>query len=149
MKEKDLKQIEEVCILNDLHQGIQMGLVGIHSVLDKIEHQKLLNHLKEQKLEYERLDDQVIHICKGYGIDDESITKWESKMSELMTEVKLKFSKGDDKIVQMMIDGTNKGIQAVYKSKNEYQGDDEELKELIDDILKTEEHNLKELNIYL
>ncbi len=48
-----------------------------------------------------------------------------------------------------MMEGSNKGIIEVTKIKNEYQGDDEEIKEMIDRFLATEQHNLDEVKKYL
>ena len=71
------------------------------------------------------------------------------KSSEMMSEMKTKIDDSDSQIAKMMMEGNNKGIIEVTKIKNEYQGDDEEIKEMIERFLATEQHNLDEVKKYL
>ena len=53
------------------------------------------------------------------------------KSSEMMSEVKTKIDNSDSQIAKMMMEGNNKGIIEVAKIKNEYQGQDEEMKKYL------------------
>jgi len=149
MKEKDLKQIEEVKILNKMHQGVQIGIVGINHVLERLENVELIKHLESQQMEFEKIDDKIIHICKKYGFDDDSISKWKIISSEIITEVKIAFGDVEEKVIDMMVKGYHTGITTMNQLKNEYKGTDEELKSLLFEFIALQEHNLDELKIYL
>jgi hypothetical protein len=149
MKENEMKENMEIKYLNKLYQCAEMGVVGINTVLDKAHKEEFRNILETQKEEYDHICDSIVTILKKYGCEEKKLGMMAKKSSEMMSEMKTKIDDSDSQIAKMMMEGSNKGIIEVTKIKNEYQGDDEEIKEMIDRFLATEQHNLDEVKKYL
>lgn len=149
MKENEMKENMEIKYLNKLYQCAEMGVVGINTVLDKAHKEEFRNILETQKEEYDHICDSIVTILKKYGCEEKKLGMMAKKSSEMMSEMKTKIDDSDSQIAKMMMEGSNKGIIEVTKIKNEYQGDDEEIKEMIDHFLATEQHNLDEVKKYL
>lgn len=149
MKEKEMKENLETKYLNKLYQCAEMGVVGINSVLDKAHQEEFRKILETQKEEYDTIGDKIVEILKKYGCEEKKLGMMAKKSSEMMSEMKTKIDDSDSQIAKMMMEGNNKGIIEVTKIRNEYQGNDEEIKEIIDHFLDTEQHNLDEMKKYL
>ena len=149
MKENEMKENMEIKYLNKLYQCAEMGVVGINTVLDKAHKEEFRNILETQKEEYDHICDSIVTILKKYGCEEKKLGMMAKKSSEMMSEMKTKIDDSDSQIAKMMMEGNNKGIIEVTKIKNEDQGDDEEIKEMIERFLATEQHNLDEVKKYL
>ena len=144
-----MQENNDIKILNKLYQCAEMGTIGIESVIDKAHQEEFRNTLHSQKEEYDKIVDQIVSILKKYGCEEKHIGTMAKKSSEMISEMKTKIDDSDSQIAKMMMEGNNKGIIEVTKIKNEYQGDDEEIKEMIERFLATEQHNLDEVKKYL
>ena len=149
MKEKEMRENEEIRILNKLYQCAEMGVVGINTVIDSASKEEFRNILNTQKKEYDKICEEIVEVLKKYGCEEKKIGTMTKMSSEMMSEMKLKLDDSDEKIAKMMMEGNNKGIIEVTKIKNEYQGNDEELIRLMERFLDTEQHNLDEVKTYL
>lgn len=149
MKENEMKENMEIKYLNKLYQCAEMGVVGINTVLDKAHKEEFRNILETQKEEYDHICDSIVTILKKYGCEEKKLGMMAKKSSEMMSEMKTKIDDSDSQIAKMMMEGNNKGIIEVAKLKNEYEGTDEEIMELMEHFLKTEQHNLDEMKKYL
>lgn len=149
MKDKEMRENEETEVLNKLYQGAEMGVVGINTVLDKACKEEFRNVLETQKKEYDKISEEIVEILKKYGCEEKKLGSMTKMSSELMSQMKLKMDNSDSQIAKMIMEGNNKGIIEVTKIKNEYQGNDEEIKKLMSRFLDTEEHNLNEMKEYL
>ena len=149
MKENEMCENEETKYLNKLYQGAEMGVIGIDSVIDKAHQEEFRDSLLSQKKEYEKIENQIVEILKKYGCEEKGIGKMAKKSSEVMSEMKIKMDDSDSQIAKMMMEWNNKGIIEITKIKNEYNGSDEEIKNLIDEFLKTMEQNLEDMKKYL
>lgn len=144
-----MQENEETKYLNKIYQCAEMGTIGIDSVIEKAVKEELANVLQDQRNEYDRICEQTVSILKKYGCEEKKIGKMAKKSSEMMSEMKTKLDDSDSQIAKMMMEGTNKGIIEITKIKNEYEGEDEELKELIEDFLRVEQNNLEQMKKYL
>lgn len=149
MKEKEMRENEDLKYLNKLYQCAEMGVIGIDSVIEKAKKEDLRTALQSQKNEYDRLCEEVVSVLKKYGCEEEKLGMMAKKSSEMMSEMKTKIDNSDSQIAKMMMEGNNKGIIEVTKMKNEYTGEDEEIKSLIEEFLKVEQDNLEEMKKYL
>lgn len=145
MKEK---QNDNIIFLNLIYQNAQMGLIGIDSVIDKVEDEQVAKLIKEQRSEYEEFCSDVKKILIKYGAKEEEISALQKLSSKIMSEA-MSFNKGDKNIVKLMMEGNEKGVIAIQEKLNEYQDKDPEIVELAKKLLKTEEHNREEFKKYL
>ena len=145
MKEQQNTNIQ---FLNLIYQNAQMGLIGIDTVIKKVENEKMAKLIQEQRKEYEEFLEDARKILLKYGAKEEEISKLKELSSKAMAEV-MTMKKGDSEIAKLMMEGNQKGVLEITAELNQYHGDDEEILNLAKRLLATEEHNREEFKQYL
>ena len=145
MKEK---QNDNIIFLNLIYQNEQMGLIGIDTVIDKVEDERIAKLISEQRCEYEEFCSDAKKILLKYGAKEEEISALKKLSSKVMSEA-MTINKDDKNIVKLMMEGNEKGVIAIQEKLNEYQDKDPEIVELAKRLLATEEHNREEFKEYL
>ena len=125
-----------------------MGLIGIDTVIKKVENNKIAKLIQEQRKEYEKFLEDAKSILIKYGAKEEEISKLKELSSKAMAEV-MTMNKGDKEIAKLMMEGNQKGVLEITAELNQYEGDDEEILNLAKRLLETEEHNREEFKQYL
>jgi len=143
-----MKMNEQELVLK-LYQNVDMGIVGIESIEDKIVSRSLLKVIMGQKEEYKTLRSELLKYCKKYDVQDKDLSPMAKVSSEIMSNMKLMMDKKDSHIAKMMMEGTNKGLIQLEELLNHYTGNDKELIALIEKVLKQEKENNDELKIFL
>ncbi len=141
MKEKD--------VVLKLYQNLDMGVIGIESIEDKIDSRDLSKTILNQKKEYDKLKSEMISLCKKYEVEDKELGIFVKMNSDIMSNMKTMMDSSDSHIAKMMIEGTNKGLVQLEELLNHYDGCDDKIKEMIQKILDREKENYEELKIYL
>ena len=145
MKEQNNTNIK---FLNLIYQNAQMGIIGIDTVIKKIENEKIAKLVQEQRKEYEQFLDDAKKILLKYGAKEEEISKLKNLSSKAMANV-MTMGKSDKEIAKLMMEGNQKGVLEITAELNEYVGSDEEILDLAHKLLATEEHNREEFKEYL
>ncbi len=145
MKEQNNTNIK---FLNLIYQNAQMGLIGIDTVMKKVENEKIAKIIQEQRKEYETFLEDARKILIKYGAKEEEISKLKELSSKAMAEV-MTMGKDDQEIAKLMMEGNQKGVLEITAELNQYEGGDEEIKKLAKRLLATEEHNREEFKQYL
>lgn len=145
MKEQNNTNIK---FLNLIYQNAQMGLIGIDTVIKKIEDEKIAKLVQEQRKEYEEFLEDAKEILLKYGAKEEEISKLKELSSKAMANV-MTMGKNDKDIAKLMMEGNQKGVLEITAELNQYEGDDEEILDLAHRLLATEEHNREEFKQYL
>lgn len=145
MKEQQNTNIQ---FLNLIYQNAQMGLIGIDTVIKKVENEKIAKLIQEQRKEYEEFLEDARKILLKYGAKEEEISKLKELSSKAIAEV-MTMKKGDSEIAKLMMEGNQKGVLEITAELNQYHGDDEEILNLAKRLLATEEHNREEFKQYL
>ena len=145
MKEQNNTNIK---LLNLIYQNAEMGLIGIDTVIKKVENEAIAKIIHEQKREYEEILADVKKILIKYGAKEEEISKLKELSSKAMVEV-MTMGKSDKEIAKLMMEGNQKGVLEITAELNNYEGDDEEILNLAKRLLATEEHNREEFKKYL
>lgn len=145
MKEK---QNDNIIFLNLIYQNAEMGLIGIDTVLKKVEDEKLAKLINTQRKEYEKFCSDVKDILIKYGAKEEEIPKLKELSSKVMSEV-MSMGKDDKEIAKLMMEGNQKGVIEIQEQLNTKTIEDEEIVELAKRLLETEEHNREEFKKYL
>ena len=144
-----MQNVQNVIIfLNLIYQNAQMGLIGIDTVIKKVENNKIAKLIQEQRKEYEKFLEDAKSILIKYGAKEEEISKLKELSSKAMAEV-MTMNKGDKEIAKLMMEGNQKGVLEITAELNQYEGDDEEILNLAKRLLETEEHNREEFKQYL
>lgn len=141
--------MEEKEVILKLYQNIDMGIVGIESIEDKIESRALLSTVMKQKEEYLSYKEKMLSFCKDYNVQDKDLGPMAKMSSDMMSNMKLMMDKTDSHIAKMMMEGTNKGLIQLEELQNHYQGSDQKLIKMMEDTLKMEQQNNEDLKVYL
>ena len=136
-------------VIVKLYQNVDMGVVGIESIEDKIETRALAKTVLNQKEEYQNLKQELLSFCKDYNVQEKELGTMAKLSSGMMSNMKLMMDKSDSHIAKMMMEGTNKGLISLEELKNNYDGKDEKLIAMIEKIIKVEQQNNEDLKIYL
>lgn len=142
-------KMDEKQIIVKLYQNVDMGVVGIESIEDKIETRALAKTVLNQKEEYQNLKQELLSFCKDYNVQEKELGAMAKLSSGMMSNMKLMMDKSDSHIAKMMMEGTNKGLISLEELKNNYDGKDEKLIAMIEKIIKVEQQNNEDLKIYL
>ena len=136
-------------ILLKFYQNVEMGIVGIEAIEDKIESRSLAKLILNQKKEYEVLKEKLVSLCSKYNVEDKELGSLVKISSDVMVTMKTLIDKSEHTIAKMMMEGTNKGLIQLEELLNNYQGKDEKITELIKETIDLEHQNNEELKIYL
>lgn len=136
-------------IVLKLYHNVEMGVVGIESIEEKIDSKKFYQLIMAQKEEYQRVMKSMANLCDQYDILNKEISPVAKKGSEVMANMKLMKDSSVSHIAKMMMEGTNKGLIELETLQNHYDGKNQELKDLISKIIVMEQKNNEELKLYL
>ena len=136
-------------IVLKLYHNVEMGVVGIESIEEKIDSKKFYQVIMAQKEEYQRVMKSMANLCDQYDILNKEISPVAKRGSEVMANMKLMKDSSVSHIAKMMMEGTNKGLIELETLQNHYDGKNQELKDLISKIIVMEQENNEELKLYL
>lgn len=143
---KDNKNIE---FLNSIYQIVEMGVIGINDVIDKVSKSNFREFLENQRKEYDEILKESEMIFASYGAKEKELGKMVKLNSKVMSEVKLMKDNDDSVIAKMMAEGTTKGIEKLETAMNTYNDSDGEAVALAEKLLKSLKNNIEGLKEYL
>ena len=142
-------KMDEKEVVLKLYHNVEMGVIGIESIEEKIDSKKFYELIQSQKREYQRVSKEMYSLCDKYDIIQKDLSSMAQVMSDVMANMKLMGDSSVSHIAKMMMEGTNKGLIELETLQNHYQGKDEDLKKLISSIIQMEQKNNEELKNYL
>lgn len=136
-------------ILNSLLSSVQMGQVGIRSVMEKAVRTDLKRALKSQLREYDSYETQAFNIAAARGWKLKEVDPAVRKMADMMSRARLAFGAQDSKIAAMMIQGNTRGMIINLKDLHQSQNVDKQVLDLSQRLLDAEEANIKQMQGFL
>ena len=85
-------------ILLKLYQNVEMGIVGIEAIEDKIESRSLAKLILNQKKEYELLKEKLVSLCSKYNVEDKELGGLVKLSSDMMVTMKTLMDKSEHTI---------------------------------------------------
>ena len=135
--------------LNSLLNTVQMGQVGIRSVMNKAVRTDLKKALQSQLKEYDRFENQAFGIAAARGWELKEVDPAVRGMANMMSRAKLVFGAQDSKIAAMMIQGNTRGIIMGLKDLHQTHQLDAQVRDISQRLLDTEESNIKQMQGFL
>ncbi len=136
-------------ILNSLLSTVQMGQVGIRSVMRRAVRTDLKKALQSQLKEYDSFESQAFNIAAARGWELKEVDPAVKGMANMVSRAKLTFGAQDSKIAAMMIQGNTRGIIMGLKDLHQSQHVDKQVLDLSQRMLDTEEANIKQMQGFL
>lgn len=137
-----IKMNKETCI-EELLNGVNMGIIAIDHLTDKIEDDKLRDVVIEQRKAYEELKEKI---QRQYPNSHDEIKQ--KFMLESMIELKTMLTT-DSKIAKMLTEGCNQAIMTVTHLLNKKGTIEPKLRSCVNDFEDISERYLEELKSFL
>lgn len=136
-------------VLNEVHKGLVMGMESIRVILPKVEDDKFQKVLDEQYQQYGKILDRVNNEFKKSGQQADDTSTTQKIMGWTGIQMNTMMDKSNSKISEMLIQGTNMGIIEGRKLLNQNDFLDENVKLILDDFVKEQEHDVEILKQWL
>lgn len=144
MNMKDSKDI-----LSSLLKTTQMGQVGIRSVEKAATSEQLKKALKDQLLEYNKIEEETYALAKKRGWELKELNPMARTMADMASRGKLMYGKNDSKIAAMMVQGNTRGVIKGLKNMHRYHQNDGSVAMLAQKLLDCENNNIKQMEGFL
>ena len=141
--------LSDLKMLQLIHQGSDMGVVGIRCVLPRAQEDTLRQALQSQLTEYKSIEQRSAGLLRSRRERPKGVNPMARVSSELFSIMKMAADPSPSKIAEMMIQGNTMGMVKSMRSLRDYQGKDPEVKQLAEKLLQTELHNIEEMKRYV
>lgn len=136
-------------LLNSIVSTVQMGQIGIRSVLDTSVSNDLRGALQSQLKEYDTIETEAHNIASSRGWELKEVNPAVRSMADMMTKVRLSYGKLDSKVAAMMIQGNTRGMIIGFKDLHQCKHPDKQIKNLSQKLLDCEHANIQQMQGYL
>lgn len=136
-------------LLNFIYQNSQMGVETIPQLLEIAEDGKFTEHLKAELDGYELICTAAKNMLSCHGYDEKGIGTLDKIKTYLMINFQTMTDRSAGHIAEMLITGSNMGIVDGTKKLKEYDCAEQNIKELMDKLLRFEENNIESLKKFL
>ncbi len=138
--------MNEIKALDEMYKVVEMGIIGIDNVYEKLEDKTLVKTMLDAKKKYQVYKVDLAKMLNSYGEDKKGINVFIKMFNDIYTSVDL-INKDDMKIIEMLIEGTNKGILKLEEILNEDLEND--VIDIARNILELLEFQIKKWREYL
>ena len=107
-------------LLDSIISTVQMGQIGIRSVMDRAVRTDFKKALKSQLAEYDTVETEAHAIASARGWELKEVNPAIRSMSEAMARMRLSFGGNDSKIAAMMIRGNTRGMIIGLKDQHRF-----------------------------
>lgn len=140
---------DTIHLLKECNAGVKMAIKSFDEVIDRVKTLKMREQLEESRKKHEEIEQKTESRLTEYGEEDKEPNKMATAMAWMKINVKYATDPTDSEIASLMIDGCNMGIQSISRYFNKYPAADEEVKKMVDDVVKLEQKLMDELRFYL
>ncbi len=135
-------------MLRYIYETSDMGCYGIQSILDTAGEGPFHDALQEQLTEYARLREEADGRLRRRGIAPEGVGAMAKLSSRMMSGLKTLTDRSPSHIAEMMIEGNTMGMTKSIQHLHDYKEEDD-VRALANQLLKTEENNIRQMKQFL
>ena len=136
-------------ILNQINQGIKMGMDSISNVSEKVQDSRLKDELLFQYDKYNEILNEVNDELTNYDNFPKDLNPMQKAMGWMGVEMNTLTDKSNSKIAEMMIQGTNMGIIEGVKLLNHNPDTEQHIKDILNKFIDFQQNNVEQLKKYL
>lgn len=140
---------KDIEVLNNIYSIVDMGVLGIDNVIDKITDKSIEKLFIDQKKEYNLLRVEAMKILTELDKKPKSTSKFAEIGSNIITDMELLKDDSDNNITKLMIQGFNRGIVELNSILNKQELTNKKVETLANKLLDLLEHNIQDLKKYL
>ena len=136
-------------LLDSINSTVQMGQIGIRSVLDTSVSTPLRSALVSQLREYDLLETQAHEIAaaRGWGLHD--VNPAIRKVANATARMRLSCGNTETKIAAMMIRGNTRGMIIGYKDLHRCGSPEAQVRSISQALLDCETENIRQMQGFL
>ncbi|MBQ3048166.1 MAG: hypothetical protein IJD48_04040 [Clostridia bacterium] len=136
-------------LIDEVYKNVRMASYAIDCLIEKIENRELEELLRKQNKFYLDMVERIQVLSNGIDYEPKDISMMLKGMS--FTSIKMKTMMNNDtpKFAEMLVQGTTMGITDTLKAKGEYKTDNSELKQIVDEVIHSEEEFVDSLKTFL
>lgn len=136
-------------LLNFVYQNSQMGVDTIKQLIGITEDEEFKRHLESQFNEYKEIHSTAKSMLNNNGYDEKGISAFDKIKTYLMINMQTLKDKTPSHISEMLIIGSNMGVVNAVKNLKKYKEAENDIKNLMEKLLKFEENNIQQLKAFL
>lgn len=136
-------------LLNFVYKNSQMGVLTINKLLKEVKNIEFKTVLETQLVEFRLIRDTAKEKLPEHGSDAKDITNVDKLKICAMISIKTCLDDSPSNIAEMLIIGSSRGIIDAYKNLKKYKEADQNIRDLMERLLKFEENNVNELKKFL
>lgn len=136
-------------LLDSINSTVQMGQIGIRSVLDTSISTPLRIALRSQLREYDMIETQAQQLASARGWELRNVNPSIRKMADITTKMRLSYGNTETKIAAMMIRGNTRGMIIGYKDLHRCAKPDTEILDISQKLLDCETENIRQMQGFL
>ena len=136
-------------ILNQINQGIKMGMDSISNVSEKVQDSRLKDELLFQYDKYNEILNEVNNELTNYDNFPKDLNPMQKAMGWMGVELNTLTYKSNSKIAELMIQGTNMGIIEGVKLLNHNPDTEQPIKDILNKFINFQQNNVEQLKKYL
>lgn len=149
IKQEVYAMIQEIELLNQIHQNADMGRDSIRHIIKLSDDAEFLHALNTQLDGYEKAYDTSNGLLHKLNAQPEDASPVAKTMSRITSTMKSMVNPTTSKLAEMMIEGGIMGITNLTKQINAYSGSRQDILNLAEQELHREEKYLEEMKKYL
>ncbi len=136
-------------LLNNIYQNSQMGVNTMKQLIEITEDDNFKKQLEEQYREYKEIRKLAEQKLNERGYDEKGINTFDKIKTYLMINFQTLTDKSTSHIAEMLMVGSMMGIINAVRNLKEHKDCDKDILDLMERLLKFEEHNIQKLKEYL
>lgn len=141
--------LNDIEMLQSVRKTAQMGCEGIDDILPMTKGEAFRKALETQKAEYKKVYEEADRLLISKKADPEDISVMAKMGSQAMTMMKTMQDDSEEHLAEMMYQGSAMGVTKIIRNMREYTGNDSEIRNLAQRLLKTEENNMDQMKKFL
>ena len=136
-------------LLDSINSTVQMGQIGIRSVLDTSVSTPLRSALVSQLREYDLLETQAHEIAAARGWELHDVNPAIRKVANATARMRLSCGNTETKIAAMMIRGNTRGMIIGYKDLHRCGSPEAQIRSISQALLDCEAANIRQMQGFL
>ncbi len=141
--------LNDMELLQLIAKNSQMGCKGIEDIMPYTKTEKFRKTLETQKEEYASIYKEAEKLILEKDGKLEEISPVAKMSSKTMTMMKTMQDDSEAHLAEMMYQGSAMGVTKILRNQKEYGGSNPKIKELAQQLLKTEENNMEQMRKFL
>lgn len=136
-------------IYQEIVKNTDMGIEAINSLRTYVEDEELMHKILCQREELKKIMSEAENKMSEEELNDSKTGAFKTTMLKMGVKINAMFDKTNSNIAEMLIEGTNMGINEVQKELNQMQLDGDEVPQIANELMSLYSRNITELRAYL